>query len=224
MQSAIDMFAPGFEIDAEFSQNMPDDRMAGSFEICWDRVYHGAWTEADEEAVLGHGCVVYVLGPHMDAEDALQTSVTALCLVAHALDNGAVAAKGESAGVAHGARRWKELSHDMAHAKDKSLARLCRLAFSKRPLNDGEFLSSVGFHLIGLPEVFVPKTLSEDGLLLSSMIDGVADEIFAEGVEAILARYGAVLLPVDGYDEDDFKYNPYGAIHLNSGTGRDPAN
>ena len=65
--------------------------------------------------------------------------------------------------------RWTELGEDVEHAKeDVILARLCRFAFSRRPLSDGEFLCSVGFHLIGLPEVFVPRSLSEDDLLLSS--------------------------------------------------------
>ncbi|TPK95662.1 MULTISPECIES: hypothetical protein [unclassified Mesorhizobium] len=217
IQSAIDNFAPGFEIDTEFSQEAADDRMARSFDLCWDRVHKGAWTEEDEEAVLEHGCVIYVLGPHMDAEGAVETSATALRLIVYALNNGAIAAKGESAGVAHGAARWKQLGQNVEHAKeDATLARLCRLAFSRRPLSDGEFLCSVGFHLIGLPEVFVPRSRTDDELMLSYIIDSVADEMFAEGVEEILARYGAVLLPVDDYDEDDFKYNPYGAIYLRS--------
>ena len=220
IQSAIDTFAPGFEIDTEFSQDAADDRMAHSFEVSWDRVHEGARTNEDEEAVLEHGCVIYVLGPYMDPEEAPAASAIALRLVTHALANGVVAVKGESAGVAHGAARWKQLGDDVEHAKeDVTLARLCRLAFSKRPLSDGEFLHSVGFHLIGLPEVFVPRSLSDDDLQLTSVIDRVADEVFTEGVDMVLARYGATLLPVDAYDEDEFKYNPYGAIYLSSGIG-----
>ncbi|SJM33929.1 hypothetical protein [Mesorhizobium delmotii] len=218
IQSAIDNFAPGFEIDTKFSQEAPDDRMAVSFDVSWDRVHEGARTEKDEEAVLEHGCVIYVLGPHMDAENAVETSANALRLIVHALDNGATAAKGESAGVAHGAARWKQLGRDAEHHKEGvALARLCRLAFSRRPLSDGEFLCSVGFHLIGLPEVFVPRSLSDDELVLSSIIDSIAEEIFTEGVEMVLARHGAMLLPIDEYDEHDFKYNPYGAIYLSPG-------
>lgn len=222
IQSAIDNLAPGFVIDKEFSQDMPDDRMARSFEVSWDRVHKAARTEEDERAVLEHGCVIYVVGPHMDAEDTVGMSTIALRLITYSLANGAIAAKGESAGVAHGVARWTELGHDVEHAKeDFALARLCRFAFSRRPLDDGEFLCSVGFHLVGLPEVFVPRSLSNDDLVLTSTIDRVADEIFAEGIPVILARYGAVLLSVDDYDEDDFKYNPYGAIYLNPGIAAD---
>jgi hypothetical protein len=222
IQSAIDNFAPRFEIDAEFSQDAPDDRMADSFDVSRDRVHKDAWTEEDEEAVLAHGNVIYVLGPHMDTESAVETSAIALCLIVHALNNGAVAVKGESAGVAHGAARWKQLGSDAENAKEGlGLARTCRLAFSRRPLSDGEFLCSVGFHLVGLPEVFVSRSLSDDELVLSSIIDRIADEMFAEGIEVILARSGGMLLPVDDYDEDDFKFNPYGAVYLGHGDKMD---
>ncbi|TIP85077.1 MAG: hypothetical protein E5X58_35160 [Mesorhizobium sp.] len=87
----------------------------------------------------------------------------------------------------------------------------------RKALSDGEFLCSVGFHLIGLPEVFVPRSLSDDELVLSSIIDSIAEEIFTEGVEMVLARHGAMLLPIDEYDEHDLKYNPYGAIYLSPG-------
>jgi hypothetical protein len=217
MQSAIDSFAPGFEIDTEYSQDEPDDRMARSFDASWDRVHEDARSQEDEAAVLQHGCVIYVLGPHMDKEYAVELSAIALRLVCHALDNGAIAAKGESAGVAHGVARWRQLGQDAEHADDElALVRHCRLAFSRRPLSDEEFLSSVGFHLIGLPEVFVPRSLSEDELMLTAIIDRVADEVFTEGAGMILARYGAMLLPRDYYEEDDFKYNPYGAIYLST--------
>lgn len=216
IQSAIDDFAHQFEIDGVYSQETSDNRMAQSFDVSWDRVHKGAVTEKDEEAVLEHGCVIYVLGPHMDAENAIEISANALRLVVHALDCGATAAKGESAGIAHGAARWRQIGRDAEHlAEREKLARLCRLAFTKRPLSDGDFLCSVGFHLVGLPEIYVPRGISDDDLTLSSTIDRVADELFVHGVEKILTHYSAMLLPVDGYDEDDFKYNPYGAIYLN---------
>ncbi|MER8583604.1 hypothetical protein NKG95_33900 [Mesorhizobium sp. M1423] len=218
IQSAIDNFAPGFEIDTHFSQDAPDDRMVESFDVSWDRIHKGERTRQDEEAVHEHGCVVYVLGPHMDIESAVETSAIALRLTVHALNNGAIAAKGESAGIAHGVARWKQLGRDAENAQDgTSLARTCRLAFSKRPLSDGEFLCSVGFHLVGLPEVFVSRSLSDDELVLSSIIDRVADEMFTEGIGLTLARNNGILLPIEAYEEDDFKFNPYGGVYLSHG-------
>ncbi|HEV7306142.1 hypothetical protein [Ensifer sp.] len=215
IRSAIDAAAPGFEIDETFSQSSPDDRMPMSFDVCRDRVHANAWTEADEDAVREHGCVIYVLGPPMTAEDAVEISSRALRLVVQALDSGVIAAKGESAGVAHGTDRWRELGRQAEEQRGAAeIARISRLAFSKRPLTDGDFLFSVGFHLIGIPEVFVSKRLSGDERALSAIIDAVAEEVIAEGVDAVLARRGATLQPVDSYEEDDFKYNPYGAIRV----------
>jgi hypothetical protein len=218
IQSAIDRFAPSFEIDTNFSQDIPDDRMTESFDASWDRVHQKARNELDEEAVHEHGCVIYVLGPYMNPETAVETSAIALRLVVHALENGAVAAKGESAGVAHGVARWHQLGRDADHPKgDADLARICRLAFSRRPLSDGEFLCSVGFHLVGLPEVFVSKHISDDELVLTSIIDRFAEEMFSDGVELRVARSNVALLPSQDYDEDDFKFNPYGAVYLKHG-------
>ena len=214
IQSAIESFAPGFEIDDTFSEDAPDDRMSMSFEVCRDRVHKGAWSEADEEAVGDHRSVIYVLGPPMTAEDAVKHSAIALRLVAHTLDNGIVAAKGESAGVAHGIERWKALAREADGQTGAALARSCRLAFAKRPIGTDEHLYSVGFHLVGIPEVYAPKTLSDDELALSALIDTVADEVVTDGIDQVLKRRGARLLPVDAYGEDEFKYNPYGAIHL----------
>ncbi|MBW6423674.1 hypothetical protein KX729_19635 [Rhizobium sp. XQZ8] len=215
LQSAIDSFAPEFEIDRQYSQDMPDDHMPRSFDVCWDRVHDEAWTEYDERAVLEHGGVIYVLGPHMRAEDAVDTSAIALRLVAHALANGAVAAKGESAGVAHGVERWTQLAIEAENTAERGeLTRICRLAFSKRPLSHEDFLFSIGFHLVGLPEVFVPRSHSDNELVLSWLIDRIADEMSAEGVGPVLARHNATLLPCDGYEEDDFKFNPYGIVYL----------
>lgn len=36
----------------------------------------------------------------------------------------------------------------------------------------------------------------------------------ADGVETVVARYGAELKAIDEYEEDDFKYNPFGGIYL----------
>lgn len=214
IMASIDSFAKDFEIDDGYSQDDADDRMEGSFGICWDRVHPLAWKASDEQAVLDHGCVVYVLGPPMNANVAVDLSAIALRLVAQTLENGAIAAKGESAGVAHGVARWRQLGHDAERAKGRvELAGICRLALAKRPIADEECLSSVGFHLVGLPEVFVSRDLSDDELELASIIDRFADEMFEKGLEPTLARSGGERRPVEDYEEDDFKHNPYGAVY-----------
>jgi hypothetical protein len=216
-KAAIKELAANFEIDMEFSQDSPDDRMSNSFSVSWDQVHEGAWHQHDVEAVMSHGCVVYVVGPLMEAAEAPAVSLTALRLVERLLQAGATAAKGESAGIAHGIARWRQLVRQAEGVEPGAATRACRLAFAKRPLTDSHYLSSVGFHLVGLPEVFVPSSSAMDELALSAMIDRVADEMAADGVEAVVARYCAEIKAIDEYEEDEFKYNPFGGVYLTAG-------
>lgn len=225
--AAVDDFARDFGLDEDYSQDEPDDRMKRSFNVCWDRVEPEAYQEADEEAVATHGSVLYVLGPSMDAETAVKTSANALRFVQHMLDHGAVAVKGESAGVAHGARRWKQLyeqSRGEAAADDgMALARTCRLAFARRPIrDDAEGMTSVGFHLIGLPDVQVrftkkdgdqPSTNAEQ-LKIAALIDDIAEQMAREGVEATLKGRRASLTDDTRYEEDEYKFNPFGVVSV----------
>ncbi|ACM30168.1 hypothetical protein [Rhizobium rhizogenes] len=226
-RAAIDLFADDFTVDKEFSQDEPDDRMERSFNVCWDRVDPNAYQEMDEDAVAGHGSVLYVLGPSMTADIAVTTSAKALMFVQYMLDHGAIAAKGESAGVAHGVRRWKELfeqARDAAASHDLLiLARTCRLAFARRPIgDDAEGMASVGFHLVGLPDVLVtfarkdnhqPSTNAEQ-LKIAALIDDIADEMTREGVETALADRKATLADDTRYEEDGYKFNPFGVTSI----------
>ncbi|WCK05197.1 hypothetical protein [Agrobacterium tumefaciens] len=226
-RAAIGDFAPDFSLDEDYWQDEPDDRMDRSFNVCWDRVDPDAYQPEDEEAVAGHGSVLYVLSPSMDAETAVKTTTDALRFVQHMLDNGAIAVKGESAGVAHGARRWKQLfeqSRSEAAADDgMALARTCRLAFARRPIgDDAEGMTSVGFHLIGLPDVQVrftkngdqPSTNAEQ-LKIAALMDDVADQMARDGIEAAVKDRRATLDDDTRYEEDEYKFNPFGVVSIN---------
>jgi hypothetical protein len=217
-RAAIDLFGDGFTADEDASQDEPDGRMERSFNICWDRVDPNTYQETDEDAVAGHGSVLYLLGPSMTAETSVATSTKALMLVQYMLDHGAVAAKGESAGVAHGARRWKELfgqARTAAASGDLlTLARTCRFAFSRRPIGDDvEGMASVGFHLVGLPDVQQPSTNAEQ-LKIAALIDDVADQITREGIETALADRRAALSNDTRYEENEYKFNPFGVVSI----------
>ncbi|WP_448950747.1 hypothetical protein [Labrys neptuniae] len=214
---AITEFATGFSIDREFTQDTPDDRMPRSFSVCWDRVHPEAWTKKDEDAVAGHGCVLYVLGPPMEAKYSVQTSAAALLMIFELIEAGSVAVKGESAGVAHGLPRWRELALAASAAiksnDDFALSRICRLALAKRPLSSETHLESVGFHLVGLPEVWVSQCLGSE-MKVVGVMDEVADEMTRNGVDPTVTRRGGKLDPVSGYEEDSYKFNPYGILVL----------
>ncbi|AOO84210.1 hypothetical protein [Bosea vaviloviae] len=216
-RNAIGTIAKGFSVDMDYSQDEADDRMERSFAVCWDRVQPNAWTVSDERAVAEHGAVLYVMGPQMTAETAVETSATALLLVQQLIGTGAVAVKGESAGIAHGLARWQELATQAQAAREVgdslALGRICRLAFAKRPLEAKGYLESVGFHLVGLPEVYAPKSLGSERVIVALM-DEVADEIARRGLEATLRERKASRSFVSTYDEDEFKFNPYGIVRI----------
>ena len=217
VSTAIAEFAPDFGIDNDYSRAEPDTRMDRSFDVCWDRVEPGAWTEKDEDAVSNHKSVLYVLGPQMTADNAVTVSATALLLVEAAIKAGAVAVKGESAGVAHGLARWRNLieqgSAALESGDNAALSRICRLAFSKRPLSAQKYLESVGFHLVGLPEIYVAKAYGSERQAIAVM-DSIADDMAKRSVETVLRERRATLSYASSYKEDDFKFNPYGIARI----------
>ncbi|QPB23672.1 hypothetical protein [Rhizobium sp. 007] len=214
---AIRDFATGFSVDEDYSQAEPDDRMEQSFAVCWDRVEPRAWNAADEEGVANHQSVLYVLGPSMTQVETVKVSMAALRLVGRLIDAGAVAVKGESAGVAHGLDRWRELIRQGAEALKAgdllAQQRVGRLAFAKRPLSARGYFESVGFHLVGLPEVYVPEPVGSERQAVATM-DAVADEIAKRGLEPTLKIRHATLSFDSTYDVDEFKFNPYGIVRL----------
>lgn len=214
---AISKFATGFSIDTTYSQDRPDPQMSRSFGVCWDRVAPNAWTEADEAAVADHKSVLYVLGPRMSADNAVVCSTGALFLIHAVIKAGATAAKGESAGVAHGLARWAVLAQQASATlqadDDHALSRICRLAFAKRPLGNDVYTETVGNHLIGLPEVYVAKTLGTERDV-AGLMDEVADELAQRGVQAVLKSRKARLSYASSYKPDDFKFNPYGIVYI----------
>ncbi|WP_064684043.1 hypothetical protein [Rhizobium bangladeshense] len=214
---AIRDFATGFSVDEDYSQAEPDNRMSRSFDVCWDRVEPDAWDEADEKAVADHQSVLYLLGPSMAQAETVKVSMTALRLVERLIAAGAVAVKGESAGIAHGLDRWKELIRQAAEAQKANdpltQQRIGRLAFAKRPLSARGYLESVGFHLVGLPEVCAPEAMGSERQVVA-IIDQVADEIAGHGLDPTLKKRRARLSFESTYEVDEFKFNPYGIVRL----------
>lgn len=215
VSAAIAEFAKGFAIDESYSRSETDPRMERSFGVCWDRVEPNAWTDKDEEAVLNHKSVLYVLGPPMTSETSTTVSAAALMLVVAAIKAGALAVKGESAGIAHGLARWQQLAASAGSAlqsdDDRALRRICRLAFAKRPLSSEKYFESVGFHLVGLPDVYVARSYGGDRGAVALM-DSVADDMARRKLDEVLRAHKARLSREQAYAADDFKFNPYGIV------------
>ncbi|BBO13928.1 hypothetical protein [Bradyrhizobium sp. TM102] len=211
----------GFEIDRTHSQAKPDPHMERSFGVCWDRVFPKAWSASDEAAVANHKSVLYVLGPPMAQQKTAAFSAAALQIVDEMLDAGAVAAKGESAGVAHGIARWRGLM-DQARkgaitsqglSMTPAVTRACRLAFAKRPLAGNSYYETVGYHLVGLPEVHVAKSRGNEWSAVMAM-EEIANAMAERGIEATLRERKLTLSHEQDYAEDDFKFNPYGIVRI----------
>jgi hypothetical protein len=211
----------GFEIDRTYSQAKPDPHMERSFAVCWDRAFPNAWSAADETAVANHKVVLYVLGPRMEQQKAVAYSAAALRIVEEMIEAGAAAVKGESAGVAHGLQRWMQLAAECKTAAKTNqglavtaaMSRACRLAFAKRPLGGTTYNESVGFHLVGMPEVYVAKSRDSDRDA-ARLIDEIADAMAERGIDATLQDRKLTLSREQDYAEDDFKFNPYGVVRI----------
>ncbi|MHC2580353.1 hypothetical protein ACVI1J_007493 [Bradyrhizobium diazoefficiens] len=210
-----------FEIDRTYSQAKPDPHMERSFGVCWDRVFPNAWSAADEAAVANHKSVLYVLSPPMDQQKTVAYSAAALRIVEEMIEAGATAVKGESAGVAHGLARWRSLA-DQARTGAKTseglgmtlaLAKACRLAFAKRPLGGDRYYETVGYHLVGLPEIYVAKSRGNEWSAVMLM-EEIANAMAARSIDPTLRDRKLTLSREQDYADDDFKFNPYGIIRI----------
>ncbi|MEO8699044.1 MAG: hypothetical protein ABI867_03340 [Kofleriaceae bacterium] len=211
--------ATAFVPDEEFSSADADDRMERSFGVCWDTVAANAHDASDEAAVADHGAVMYSLSAQLPQVAALTGAIDAVNFIEHLLDHGATAVKIENAGIAHGALRWHALASDLRRARDAgdrvALARTARIAVTKRPLGGERYYESLGNHMVGLPEVYVPIKAVRTDRDAVRVMEEVADELVIDGLDAVLARRGATLDPVSPYEGDfEFKINPYGIVKL----------
>jgi len=129
--------------------------------------------------------------------------------------------KGESAGVAHGLTRWRQLARECKAAANTNqgltvtpaMGRSCRLAFAKRPLAGDTYNESVGFHLVGLPEIYVARSRGSDRNA-ANLMDEIADAMAERGIEATLRDRKLALSREQDYAEGDFKFNPYGIVRI----------
>jgi hypothetical protein len=99
----------GFLMDHDSSRCEADPRMGKAFVASADRVKPSLLHE-DHAAIAKHRAVVYVLSPYIVAAQAQEISTRMLAVVAGLFQAGAVAVKGESSGIAHGAARWRALA------------------------------------------------------------------------------------------------------------------
>jgi hypothetical protein len=214
----------GFRLDDEYSQLEPDDRMPAAFAASADRV-EPSIGKADDRAIAKHRAVAYVLSPPLAPTDAQAASARMLAIIGALLDAGSLAVKAESAGIAHGAARWRDLAKAAQSTTILTRANALRLAFVRRPIaDDNDILYSCGMHLLG--ERDAELEASGDVMDDVAWLDMLALYLLAEKPASGVHAGEGFRLTDDGerrvlrakqctrYDEDDFFFNPYGYWRL----------
>lgn len=211
---------PGFEYDEEYSHSHFQEGMSSAFSASIDRLIPSFLLE-DEEAICKHTAVNYVLSPSMQKEDAADISQRMLNFVEQAFILGALAVKGESSGIAHGKRRWLELAEQSKKAEEQ-LRSLYR-AWVRLPLSDQSKFYSVGMHLIGMKDAEIDRSDSAiedlDIFLLYLVAEGTESKLkegltFSKDNKSSIYRINSI--DCNGYDTEEFFYNPYGVWSLSS--------
>jgi hypothetical protein len=215
----------GFALDDDYSMLGPDPRMQRAFDASRDRVTP-SFTDEDWAAVKKHRAVAYVLSPPIPKARAEELSARTLAVTAALLEAGGTAAKGESAGVAHGRARWLGLARRLREGDALARAAVLAATWVRRPLEDEDrgVYYSCGMHLLGERDVEVPSAM--EPLDASQWIDALCIYLLAEQPEGGL-REGETFRPTaehpkrvlraapcERYDEDDFFFNPYGTWSL----------
>jgi hypothetical protein len=181
----------------------------------------------DDAAIENHSAVAYIKSPPLPAAAAQLVSARMLAVIDAMLDAGGVAVKSESAGIAHGAARWRKLAKQARQQDTRERADALRLAFVRRPIgDDDDTLYSCGMHLLGERDVEVTAgdDVHEDVgwmdllaiyLLAEKPARGVHD---GEGFRQKPRGERRVLQAgvCTRYESDDFMFNPYGYWRLAS--------
>ena len=220
---ALDTLAErfGFEVDHEFSQLAPDERMPRAFDVSFDRVSISV-TPEDRETIAAHSSVAYLLSPHIEKSKAGVIAMQALKVVEALFAAGAVAVKSESAGIAHGKERWLELA--AGAQSEKSAGQELYFAWVRRPLMSDDFFYTCGMHLLGEPDLQISSELSPMDAV--SWLDALALYLVSErpprGIHpgntfvrtAEDTKRVMRFFPCGEYEGDDFFFNPYGYVRL----------
>lgn len=145
----------------------PDPKIPAAFRYAACRV-NPSLDERDFAALEDHGAVIYAVSPSVHTDDqAFGVAQAALTLAAVAADTGALGIKVESSGIAHHPRRWISLQEQVGEAVRQRVAgnvdaaggifAAMIQAFVRLPIESGEELHTCGMHLLGRPDVAVPK-------------------------------------------------------------------
>jgi hypothetical protein len=211
-------------IEHEWSER--DKRMPKAFEASACR-FDPSFEAKDLADIAEHTKVLYVLSKNFTAQEGPSVAASFLRLLGELLEAGAVAAKCESSGIAHGRARWLELAREAKG--DRSWSALLR-AYVQLPIQDGDDYYSCGLHLLGKPDLIVSNSLLRQAYKSRKEMGGMTVDLFGVFALYLLAecsegqffsghtfsisseapRFRIVWEACRGYDEDDFFFNEFG--------------
>lgn len=220
----------GFSFEREYSQLEPDLRMTAAFRM-WLDPMASTGDQDDLTSIENHKAVAYVLSPPLERGGEKAVSGQMLQLTSALLESeSGVAAKSESAGIAHGRNQWLDLAAKYADIKNgqnehTALSALFT-AWVKRGIEDAKhgIIYSCGMHLLGEPDIEIDGSIGAVDAHMWQSLCGlhiVADRPkppLREGdgfrLDHSSSRRIVRHVPCTRYEDDDFFFNPFGYFRL----------
>lgn len=204
----------GLAVDAKTRQPYPfviekydhDPRMRRAFEAV------GRLDRRSLQRIESHTMTLYVVS---NAPHDVETSFAAMQLAAKLLDAGGIAAKVETAGVGHSAKRWR----DLCALGIPALATYHALTIRNAP-PDLEQTYSCGMHHLALPDVIVKGASAEHLALLDAFnkYQALEQPVFKDGqtfsIAADAPRYKLKHVACRLWRKSDLFHNPFGVWRL----------
>ncbi len=212
-----------------------DTQMANAFAYARCKA-RPSLSEHDLEAIARHSTVLYVLSRKFNSEQAAIVARDFLQLGRQLLEVGGLGIKCESSGIAHSASFWTELTTDAEEDADFRVNSgldfwaAVYSAYVQLPIQSDTDFYSCGMHILGQPDMIVSTALMSTNLADEELADYEAVKLFngfgiyvsAEcgdrgfvsghtfSLNSESRWYRVIWEPCEGYDEDDFFFNPYG--------------
>ena len=229
VEKALSEHPFGFSLNKDYSILQSNPRMQSSFQVNQDKL-PSSMTEEDWKAVDDHSAVAYILSPPIEASKAELIAVQALRVIISLFQCGATAIQSESAGLAHGKKRWLNLAAESTQAEDvsdlpKMGASLYYAWVQKGIVEQNRLNYTLGMHLLGHRDIEYVRTQDTiekeikwiDLLGLYLLFDRPTRPI-KEGEGFTLDGTERKIISVEECKRkatDSFQYNPFGYFRLN---------
>lgn len=197
-------------LDIESSIDEHSESLANEFIANW----RGEIQESDLSKINDHETVAY-FSFFKDLNAPLNMIENVLRVIQFLLENGSAAIKIEGSDMVYSLDLWEKFVQDgieFQQAADwRSFFQLCSFAFVRRGIESSYCYETVGYHFVGLPEIFLFKE-SVDVAEILELTERFAEEIWQYGPDYAQEMHGAEWDEDFTYMEDDLRYNPFGVL------------